>query len=419
MAFVLNEALQNMSLAFGNTSPLLATCHTSQNLIQALPQHASPLLQLPYFNPSVIQSLQSSAPDLTKSVQAFMSLSESRRRNLAVNSRLLTMAQYNTAMAVAAQLPLARVERAFFKVTGERHVTPGSLVQFVVKLRIIPPGTEENAIPPVKPSDLEDPDPKEGDLEALHGRKKSTQGANKGGDGKDQSSDGKVQPPLAHAPFYARDHSPRWRVFLADHKTGKIAVPPFTFSTFDNPIFEDASNPASSPPPTPGASDAPPSPTMKRKHRRGSSLVHPVNEKPRPTCAVQTLRMQFQAPPQVGEYPFRMHMICDSYKGLDSVQDVSMYVKDMAEAEEIESEEEASEPEEDSIAGQMNALRGAASGSPTDEKPKHKKVAKKVEEAKDDDSSDTEGEHGESDSDSDTDTETDTDSESDDEEEEE
>lgn len=221
----------------------------------------------------------------------------------------------------------------------------------MIKLRIIPPGTDPFLIPPVKPSDLEDPDPKEGDLDALHGRKR------KGNDGKgssasNQNDDDRVQPPLAHAPYYAREYSPRWRVFLADHKTGKIAVPPFTFSTFDNPIFEEYSSPsAPSTPMTPNTPSA--AQVKKRRHSSISSSKKFLPENPKPTCAVQTLRMQFQAPPQVGKYPFVMHLVCDSYCGLDRTKEVVMEVEEVSKAEEMErkaieerEEDDISEPEE-------------------------------------------------------------------------
>ncbi|RAL59482.1 hypothetical protein DID88_006597 [Monilinia fructigena] len=62
------------------------------------------------------------------------------------------------------------VEKAFFKVTGEKFITPSSLVSFVVKGRFIPPGSEN--VPEVNELDLEDIDPDEDDLDAILGRAK-------------------------------------------------------------------------------------------------------------------------------------------------------------------------------------------------------------------------------------------------------
>lgn len=306
-----------------------------------------------------------------------MEIPDKKRRELALRAGLGEK-QYAAAVQVATQLPVARIEKAFFKVTGEKFLTPGSLIQLVVKLRIIPPGTSQ--IPAVNELDLEDVDPREGDLDALHGRKKKTI---KDAKGKiiTTAAEVPVQPSLAHAPYFARDHSPQWRVFLAENKSGKIAVPPFSFSTFDKPLF---------------------------------------NEDGTPTYNVQTLKMQFQAPPQAGNYPFTMHLVCDSYIGMDSTVDVIMAVEEMAKASEIEEEEEISEPDEgiflnvrsdlfiylltptflDSLAGQMNALRGSEAGAA---KPPRKRITKEESSG-----SDTEGDE---DSEEDTDTDTSTDEE--------
>ena len=314
---------------------------------------------------------------------------EYKRRKLATDqSGVLTPAQYNDAVAVARQLPLLNVEKVFFKVMGERFVTTGSLVQFVVKARVIPPGTA--SVPEVDELDLEDVDPDEGDLDALLGRKSSGKGKKANihdGDAALSSELEKpLQPPLAYAPYFPRDHSPRWHVFLADSKMGKVAVPPFTMATFNKPLLDDQGN---------------------------------------PTFNMQTFKMQFQAPPRAGKYPFVMHLVCDSYIGMDSKREVMLQVEDSAKAVAMDNEEdEISEPEEgvyllsnfpspavketpakspvtDSLAGQMNALKtGGVSGQAAPPKrPKKRRAA--VESS--DEESDTEGE-AEDTSETDTDT---------------
>jgi len=127
----------------------------------------------------------------------------------------------------------------------------------------------------------------------------------------------------------------------------------------------------------------------------------------------------------MGRYTFAMHLVCDSYVGFDFKGDVIMDVADPAKAEEMESEEDISEPEEgkrhslnrcdytqrvltkclDSIAGQMAALKG---GAAPPEKPKKARKPKVQEVQDSDDESDTEGEM---DTESETDTDTDSDGE--------
>lgn len=343
IALRLNEAYASMALAYGTTKAVLSAFHTSQNIIQATRPGASPLEQLPHFSPAIAAAAEADRSRTHLSVQEFMQIPNAQRKARVVGPGLLSETEYNTAIAVASQIPVLQVEKAFFKVVGERYVTPSSLVQFVIKARFIPPGA--SAIPETNPKDLLDIDPDEGDVAAISGRKD------------DRSDQKPIQPPLAHAPFYARDHAPRWHIFLADSKQGRIAVPPFTFSTFDKPILD--------------------------AHGQ-------------PTFNVQTLKMQFGAPPQAGSYTFVMHMICDSYIGMDTKQEVTLVVEDQSKAENVEEEGEISEPDEDSFTGQMRTLK---TGVP----PKKK--------SKDDDSSDGSDTEGDVDSESETDTDTDSDEE--------
>ncbi|KAJ5883320.1 uncharacterized protein N7473_010206 [Penicillium subrubescens] len=354
IALSLGEAFTAISLAFGSLRPILGAFQVSQNLIQAIAPGSSPLLQLPNFTESVVKSVEGEDAKEHWTVQKFMRLAEDQRRNLTVGPGLLSEKQYTDAVTVARQLPALEVSKAFFKVMGEKVITPSSLVQLVVKARFVPPGCTQ--VPQINELDLEDIDPDEDDLDALMGRKPAKNRATKLVDGKKvENKIENIQPPLAHAPYFARDHSPRWHVFLADAKQGKMAVPPFTFTTFDKPILDEAG---------------------------------------KPTFNVQTLKMQFQAPPQVGDFTFVMHMVCDSYLGLDTKMEITLHIDDPAKAAAVEEEDDISEPDEDSIAGQMQALK-------TGQAPKPKKARKPSESSTEE--SDTEGDAGDT---SDTNTET-------------
>jgi translocation protein SEC63 len=372
IAHALNQAFTAICLAFGSTAPILGSYAVTQSLIQAIPPEGSPLLQLPYVTPSIAKAIEGDAKThLT--LQKFMQIPESKRRELAVGKRLLSESQYKTAISVAQQIPDLQVAKAFFKVVGEKHIIPGSLVSMVVKGRFIPPGSAN--VPEINDLDLEDIDPDEGDLDAILGRAKKAK-KNEKGEKVPVAEETPVQPPLASAPYYARDYSPRWHVFLTDSKQGKIAVPPFTFTTFDKPIFGDDG---------------------------------------KPTFNMQTLKAQFQAPPQAGQYTFVMHLICDSYVGMDTKMEVTLLVEEASKAEEMQPEDDISEPDEgkpvthnistridvtnanliaDSLAGQMQMMKTGSAPS------KKKKPA--VEESSDEES-DTE----EADNTSDTNTDTD------------
>ncbi|KAH7374781.1 translocation protein sec63 [Plectosphaerella cucumerina] len=353
IAHALNRSFSTIAQAFGNTGPIIGSFLANQHLVQAMVPKSSPLLQLPYFTPAVVRSVDGDAKTHV-TMQQFMDLPDAQRRHVAVGKGLLTDAQYKEAISVAKQLPNLRVAKAFFKVTGERFIIPSSLVTFVVKGRFIPPGSEN--IPPVDELDLEDVDPAEDDMEAYSGRKKAIV---KGPDGKPVAVEQKnVLPPLAHAPYFARDHAPRWSVFLTDSKQGKMAVPPFHFHEFDQPIFDDQG---------------------------------------KPTFNMQTLKAQFAAPPQPGHYTFVMHLVNDSYVGFDTKMEVTLVVEDASRAATMAAEDEISEPEEDSLAGQMSALKGGSVPGTT-------KPRRKAEEESDDESG-TDDDEADDTSDTNTDTE--------------
>lgn len=307
IARALNKSFAAIALAYGNIGPIAGSFYANQHLIQALSPKSSPLLQLPYFTAKIAMAVEGDSKT-RMTVQQFMDLPDAHRRRLAVGKGLLSEDEYRASINVGKQLPYLRVAKAFFKVTGERVIIPSSLVSLVIKGRFIPPGTDD--VPPVDELDLEDVDPAEDDLEALMGRKTKTI---KGPDGKPLSVEEKtVLPPLTFAPHYAREHTPKWYAFLSDSKQGKMAVPPFTFDRFDQPMFDDQG---------------------------------------KPTFAMQTLKAQFAAPPQAGHYTFVMHVICDSYVGFDTKMEVTLVVEEAAKAAQMAAEDEISEPDEGTFAG--------------------------------------------------------------------
>lgn len=281
-AQALNSAFITIALAFGNTAPILSSYAAMQGLLQAMPPKASPLLQLPYVTPEIAKAIEGDSGASHMTVQQFMRLPESKRHALAIGKGLLSEPQYKTAVKVAGQMPYFQVEKAFFKVVGEKNIIVGSLVTLVIKGRFVPPGT---VAPPIKESELEDVDQAEDDLTAV---KEKT-----------------ILPPL-HAPYYASNYSSKWHVFLTDSKQGKVAVPPFTFTSFDEPIFNESG----------------------------------------PTFNTQTMKAQFQAPPQAGQYTFVLHVISDSYVGFDTKVEITLAVDDASTAAEVIEEDDISEPDE-------------------------------------------------------------------------
>ncbi|RDW71270.1 preprotein translocase subunit [Coleophoma cylindrospora] len=351
IAHALTQSYLAIAMAYGTVGPILNAYRTMQCLIQAVPPTASPLLQIPHFTPATVRAVEGDArTHLT--VQQYMQIQEARRRSLTVGKGLLTESEYDTAMKVVKQLPRFQVEKVFFKVAGEKYITPGSLAFAVVKGRFIPPGSTN--VPEVNELDLEDIDPAEDDVDAILGRKKTPAKGEA-----PVANDKPSQPPLAFAPYYARDYSPRWHLFLTDSKQDKMAVNVHTYTQFEKPIFDES-----------GA----------------------------PTYNMQTMKASFQTPPQAGQYTFVLNVVCDSYVGFDTKVETILTVDEASKAEEIAIEDEISEPDEDSLAGQMSMLKNGGAPPP----PRRKKA---VEDDDDDsDESNTEGEVDDDTSETNTDT---------------
>lgn len=340
IAYNLNEAFRSIALAYGDVGPLLSSFHTSQSLIQALNPRASPLLQLPYITPSIVADINGESSKRHMSIPQFCALSDFARRELVCGPKKLSAGEYKTMLSITKQIPVLKIESAFFKVAHERHITPSSLIQFVLKARVIPPFYTDP--PAVNEKDLLDKDPVDGDVDALLGRKKKA----KAGKGKVISFDGEevqatqldadsenVPPPQTHAPYFPRDNlTPKWYVFLADPRGGKTQVGPFEFATFTKPVFYENRAGAAPAAAIDGEGDGAGAGTLGE-----------------PTFNVQTLKIQFQGPPQAGQYRFMAHVVCDSYRGFDWKQEVWLTIEEEGtgvEEEGWESDSSISEPDE-------------------------------------------------------------------------
>ncbi|KAJ7580214.1 Sec63 Brl domain-containing protein [Mycena floridula] len=223
---------------------------------------------------------------------------------------------------------------ADFRVIGERIVTPSSIVFLVIKLRIVPPLTE-----PVK-DELDVDETKE----ELEKDRIFLEGSSTAEDvvSNDDSS------LWAHAPHWPGNRIPSWWLLLADEKQNRLAIPPVKIT------------------------DVPMSGTLKgnRDYR--------------------TYKVQFQAPASVGDLTWKLYLISDTFVGEEAYKNITLKVEDFSALndDEQDSEDEISEPDEDTLAGQMAVMRGGK--------------AKKVDD-EDDDESSTDDDEDSSDSSSDSD----------------
>lgn len=190
---------------------------------------------------------------------------------------------------------------AAFKVIGERFVTPSSIVYLLVKLRLASPAGPTSD---EKTANVDARAQEEKETEFLMSRKDAEdlpEGATSG---------------WAHAPYWPANRKPGWWIVLADIKTNKVVVPPLRITD------------------VPSRSVA--------EHR--------------------SYKVQFQAPPSPGYFTWKLFLISDTFVGEEVAQDIALKVDDASvlNADENAAEDDISDPEEDSLAGQMAMMRGGS-----------------------------------------------------------
>ncbi|KAI6122859.1 translocation protein sec63 [Pisolithus croceorrhizus] len=194
-----------------------------------------------------------------------------------------------------------------FKVIGERVVTPSSIVFLLVKLRLR--DLSSSPVDTTKSEDVETEDSPVNngiDEKFLHSRRDAEE-IEVGDTG------------FAHAPYWPGLRKPAWWLVLADDKSNRIVVPPLKIT------------------------DVPRSDPSKERNYR---------------C----YKLQFQAPPNVGLFTWKVYFISDTFIGGETYRDIVLKIDDVSvlNAEEQHLEDEISDPEEDTIAGQMAAMRGGS-----------------------------------------------------------
>lgn len=204
---------------------------------------------------------------------------------------------------------------ASFKVIGERIVTPSSFVFLVVKLRLPSSAAEKTSGDATKEEDVEQVKKRlrfndEKDAAFLDSKK----------DMEDISPERLPKITAAHAPHWPGNRKPSWWIVLADDKANRVVVPPIKIS--DIPLSDPAA----------------------AEHDRD----------------YRSYKIQFQAPPNVGLFTWKVYVISDTYVDDDVTRDVNLKIDDVSAltSEEMGNEDDISEPDEDSLAGQMAILKG-------------------------------------------------------------
>ncbi|QRV72321.1 DnaJ domain protein [Ceratobasidium sp. AG-Ba] len=227
---------------------------------------------------------------------------------------------------------------AKFKVIGERIVTPNAIVNLVFRAQVVPrvktEGNEEKEL---------SVDEAKAAAKALEDRENTFLATRHEMEPAPEGTD-EENVRYVHAPRWPEHRKPSWWVMICNQQGDKVIFGPQKFSDV--------------PEATPGTSG------LSAKGR--------------------LYKLQFQSPPNVGTYAFRAVFVSDTFVGDDLAMDLSLTVEDVSalSAEEAGAEDEISDPDEDTLAGQMAAMRGGA-------------VKRAVD---DDDESDTDGDESSDDS---------------------
>ncbi|KAF8603419.1 hypothetical protein BDV93DRAFT_544628 [Ceratobasidium sp. AG-I] len=206
---------------------------------------------------------------------------------------------------------------AKFKVIGERIVTPNAIVNLVFRARVVPrlgDGEKE------KEDKEESVDEAKARVKEL-GEREDTFLASR--HESEPLEEGEEVIRWAHAPRWPENRKPSWWVMICNQPGDKVIFGPQKFT--DVPL---ASSSAS-----------------------GSKFA-----------GGRLYKLQFQSPPNVGAYAFRAVFVSDTFVGDDLAMDLNLTVEDVSAltSEEAGAEDEISDPDEDTLAGQMAAMRGGA-----------------------------------------------------------
>ncbi|BEJ18115.1 hypothetical protein CspHIS471_0703920 [Cutaneotrichosporon sp. HIS471] len=268
-------ALVNIALGHNWLKTSLACQKLQPAIVQAIPVGGSPLAQLPGITLEKGLELDiTTGAEGRKWLEKWVSINDD---------------EYPEANAVARTFPRLEVTDAQFKVTGEKVVTPSSIVQLEFKARWVYPKD---------PKEVSNGSARADSVEAVENEVT-----------KEKKEEKKNYPPTgyAHAPHWPANRSPGFSALMGDSKLDKVIVQPVRVADvpFDEP---------------------------------------------------REYSLQFQAPPQPNLYSFVLHLSSDTFVGSDIARSVMLKVEPAP--PESDDDDDISEPEEDSLAGQMAMMRG-------------------------------------------------------------
>ncbi|KAJ1501225.1 secretory subunit, partial [Coelomomyces lativittatus] len=340
--------LQRGLLQIGFARSWLSTClniiELEQCLTQALWDPLSPLLQVPHL---MLENIPILKQHQIKSILAFTEMKTKEKTNLLPWSTT----QWKDVDCFLNEFPRIVLEKINFRVIGEDNITPGALVTCSIKLRLLPIALplsqvkeeynlrkkekkekernqkEPNGSSLLKSNEevtLSQKDTKEKELVEVE---KKEQEQEQGGKKDDDQDDDEEEPDAlglagegdgashrlkfvkktkqVHAPFFPGARYPGWWLVIGNLATNRVIV-------------------------------------AKKVHLE------------------ELIQIQFEAPNSVGVFPFSVFLKSEHWVSADMRLDIQMNVEEMKKKPALlnDDDDDISDPEEDSLAGQMAMLRG-------------------------------------------------------------
>lgn len=292
-------SLMAISTAYNRWHQTNAIRDMVAHFVQAVPLQGgrvAELMQLPHITLPLAQTLAKHATIAKHGLQGLWKVPEAERRKLLCGDGALTEEQYAACLRVLGEWPRIELVDAYFTVIGEEKVSAGSLMHLVLKLRLLPLKRDGSLLKAGRRLDAKD----RGTDNVRPGTADDSL--------PDEAHAGRQPTGYAHAPFFCEERRPLWYIQMGDSKTDHLILAPTKFGDV-------------------GATQ--------------TRVVH----KP------------IIAPTEPGLYTFQVEVASDSFVGSLASKPMKLWVSEAVAARPDE-EDDISDPEEDTIAGQMALMRG-------------------------------------------------------------
>ncbi|KAL7413088.1 Sec63 Brl domain-containing protein [Mrakia frigida] len=301
-------SILNISLAHNWLSTSLTIMKLHALLIQATLPSLPKLLQLPHFTFTEAKAAEEKLKSLKGlgGVEAWSRISEKRRNEVLKAAGGVwgeDKEEVKETVQVAKSWPKLEILSARFKVVGEKTVSPSSIVQCVFKLRLTTTDAPPTSNGTISPStdfdeDSDDDDVDDDDNGVKEAAKKVKENLRK------------LTPPVvAYSPYWPEDRALRYWATIGDIKSDRIIVQPLIVPNL-----------------VPGK--------------------------------IERFTMQFQAPQGPGLYTFQAVFVGNAVADAEVWKGMQLTVVEPAPSAAAQSEDEISDPDEDTIEGQLAQLKG-------------------------------------------------------------